>query len=57
MSALLSPRTGRDNKGAGCGERKQEVERKRAGLGGLSGPVGILPFNFVVVCTPSAFLE
>ena len=30
MSALLSPWTGRDSKGEGCGERKQEVERKRA---------------------------
>ena len=26
-----------------------------AGLGGLGGLVGILPFNFVVVCTPCAF--
>ena len=28
-----------------------------AGLGGLSGPVGLLPFNFVVMCTFRAFLE
>ena len=28
-----------------------------AGLCGLSGPVGILPFNFIVVCTRCAFLE
>ena len=40
--AFLSPWTGRDKKGEGCGERKGSV----AGPGGLSGPVGILPFNF-----------
>ena len=28
-----------------------------AGLGGLSAPVGSLPFNFVAVCTPCALMS
>ena len=34
-----------------------EVERRRGLVWVLSGPADILPFSFVVVCTPCAFLE
>ena len=37
------------------GNNKREGSVAR--LGGLSVPVGFLPFNFVVVCTHCAFLE
>ena len=60
-----SPQGWRYSSGEGCGERKcMELgswvvlpRESVAGLGGPSGPVGILPFNFVVVCTTCAFLE
>ena len=55
VSALLSPWTARDSQREGCGERGNKWKGSVAG-GGLKGPVGVLPFIFVV-CTPGAILE
>ena len=57
MSALLSPWTERDSKHWDVVRGNNQWKGSVAGLGGLSRPVDVLLFIFVVACTLCASLE